>query len=61
MRAHDRTPHGLATGPDLERLRTDVASLHAVLDEAHAASALPDAPAGHDALHDLVVGARLRG
>lgn len=41
------------------RLREDVSALHARLDAAQAASALPDAPGGHDALHDLVVRARL--
>ncbi|MEU4203024.1 nucleotidyltransferase domain-containing protein [Streptomyces sp. NPDC045470] len=44
---------------DVARLREDVAALHARLDAAQAASALPDAPGGHDALHDLVVRARL--
>ncbi|MEU0272983.1 nucleotidyltransferase domain-containing protein [Streptomyces sp. NPDC006307] len=53
--------HGLATGVDTERVRADVEALHAVLDEAQAASALPDgpAPAAYDALHDFVVRARL--
>lgn len=41
------------------RVRADVERLHAVLDEAQAASALPDAPTAYDALHDLVVRARL--
>ncbi|MFD4989952.1 DNA polymerase beta superfamily protein [Streptomyces sp. NPDC058374] len=36
----------------------ETARLHAVLDEAEAASALPDAPSGRAALHDLVVRAR---
>jgi hypothetical protein len=30
-----------------------------VLDEAQAASSLPDAPTAHDALHDFVVRVRL--
>ncbi|MFF8291621.1 DNA polymerase beta superfamily protein [Streptomyces sp. NPDC016309] len=53
--------HGAATGVDTERLRADVEALHTVLDEAQAASALPDAPApaAHDALHDFVVRTRL--
>ncbi|MFJ8648181.1 DNA polymerase beta superfamily protein [Streptomyces sp. NPDC093546] len=53
--------HGLATGVDTERVRADVEALHAVLDEAQAASALPDGPAAaaYDALHDFVVRARL--
>jgi predicted nucleotidyltransferase len=55
--------HGPATGVDAERVRADVEALHTVLDEAQAASALPDAPAPatHDALHDFVVRARLEG
>ncbi|EPD61598.1 DNA polymerase beta superfamily protein [Streptomyces sp. HGB0020] len=43
------------------RVQTDVERLHAVLDEAQTASALPDAPSVHDALHDLVVRIRLQG
>ncbi|MEU9123084.1 nucleotidyltransferase domain-containing protein [Streptomyces sp. NPDC048506] len=43
------------------RLRADVEALHARLDAAHAATALPDAPGGRDALHDLIVRARLAG
>ncbi|MEU0601704.1 nucleotidyltransferase domain-containing protein [Streptomyces sp. NPDC006393] len=43
------------------RVEADVERLHAVLDDAQAASALPDAPSGHDALHDFVVRVRLRG
>ncbi|GHA87573.1 nucleotidyltransferase [Streptomyces tendae] len=50
--------HGDA-GVDHARVRADVERLHAVLDEAQAASALPDAPAGYDALHDFVVRVRL--
>ncbi|GAA2455506.1 nucleotidyltransferase domain-containing protein [Streptomyces lavendulocolor] len=55
--------HGPATGVDTERVRADVEALHTVLDEAQAASALPDAPApaAHDALHDFVVRVRLEG
>ncbi|CAL9285549.1 nucleotidyltransferase domain-containing protein [Streptomyces sp. NPDC030392] len=52
--------HGPADGTDRERLRADVEALHAALDAAQAASALPGAVTGaHDALHDLVVRARL--
>jgi predicted nucleotidyltransferase len=43
------------------RVQADVERLHAVLDEAQTASALPDAPSVHDALHDLVVRIRLQG
>jgi predicted nucleotidyltransferase len=46
---------------DHARVRADVERLHAVLDEAQAASALPGAPAGYDALHDFVVRVRLEG
>jgi predicted nucleotidyltransferase len=44
---------------DAERVRGDVEALHVVLDEAQDASGLPDATAGHDALHDLVVRVRI--
>jgi predicted nucleotidyltransferase len=50
--------HGNA-GVDHARVRADVERLHAGLDEAQAASGLPDAPAAYDALHDFVVRARL--
>ncbi|MFI5571399.1 DNA polymerase beta superfamily protein [Streptomyces sp. NPDC051740] len=46
---------------DHARVRADVERLHGVLDEAQAASALPDAPTAYDALHDLVVRTRLEG
>ncbi|MCF2530757.1 nucleotidyltransferase domain-containing protein [Yinghuangia soli] len=38
---------------------TDIVRLHAALDAAQAVSALPARPSGHDALHDLLVRARL--
>lgn len=41
------------------RVAADVERLHTVLDEAQAASALPDAPGAHDALHAFVVRIRL--
>ena len=44
---------------DHARVRDDVERLHGMLDEAQEASALPDAPAGYDALHDFVVRIRL--
>ncbi|MEU1406325.1 nucleotidyltransferase domain-containing protein [Streptomyces sp. NPDC005728] len=52
--------HGPA---DIEyaRVEADVERLHAVLDEAQAASALPDAPSAYDALHDFVVRVRQAG
>ncbi|MEU5536484.1 nucleotidyltransferase domain-containing protein [Streptomyces sp. NPDC020362] len=43
------------------RVEADVERLHATLDEAQAASALPEAATAHDALHDLVVRLRLEG
>ncbi|WJV49682.1 nucleotidyltransferase domain-containing protein [Streptomyces flavofungini] len=52
--------HG-AADVDHARVAADVERLHAVLDEAQANSALPDAPVAYDALHDLVVRARLQG
>ncbi|MEW2322845.1 DNA polymerase beta superfamily protein [Streptomyces griseoincarnatus] len=52
--------HGGA-GVDRDRVRADVERLHGVLDGAQAASALPGAPSGHDALHDLLVRVRLEG
>ena len=41
------------------RVEADVERLHGLLDEAQAASALPEAPTVYDALHDLVVRVRL--
>ncbi|MFE0253438.1 DNA polymerase beta superfamily protein [Streptomyces sp. NPDC059010] len=52
--------HG-AADVDHARVAADVERLHAVLDEAQAASALPDAPGVHDALHAFVVRIRLEG
>ncbi|CAL9395383.1 nucleotidyltransferase domain-containing protein [Streptomyces sp. enrichment culture] len=52
--------HGSA-GVDRDRTRADVERLHGVLDAAQAASALPGAPSGRDALHDLLVRVRLEG
>ncbi|MGQ4387209.1 nucleotidyltransferase domain-containing protein [Streptomyces sp. SAS_270] len=52
--------HGEA-GVGHARVQDDVERLHAVLDDAQEASALPDAPAAYDALHALVVRVRLEG
>ncbi|WP_055622752.1 DNA polymerase beta superfamily protein [Streptomyces sp. JHA19] len=52
--------HGDA-GVEHVRVAADVERLHAVLDEARADSALPDAPSVHDALHAFVVRIRLEG
>ncbi|MFE4965235.1 DNA polymerase beta superfamily protein [Streptomyces sp. NPDC056660] len=50
-------------GADVEhaRVAADVERLHGLLDHAQNASALPDAPRAHDALHDLLVRVRLQG
>jgi uncharacterized protein len=53
----------LASVPDApgqELIDADLARLHAALDEAAVDSKLPDRPTAEPALHDLVVGARLR-
>ncbi|MCT9076700.1 nucleotidyltransferase domain-containing protein [Streptomyces fulvoviolaceus] len=50
--------HG-AADVDHARVAADVERLHGVLDEAQAASALPDAPSVYDALHEFVVRLRL--
>jgi predicted nucleotidyltransferase len=56
--AKARQEHGAA---DVEhaRVAADVELLHALLDEAQAASALPGEPRAYDALHDFVVRVRL--
>ncbi|MFF3177174.1 DNA polymerase beta superfamily protein [Streptomyces sp. NPDC057900] len=51
--------HGGAEGVDRAEAARDVESLHQVLDAAQEGTALPDAPGGFDALHELVVRARL--
>ncbi len=51
--------HGAARGVDRAEAAGDVESLHRVLDAAQADTALPDGPGGFDALHELVVRARL--
>ncbi|MFJ6790332.1 nucleotidyltransferase domain-containing protein [Streptomyces angustmyceticus] len=60
--AKEEAEHGTVgevAGP--ERLRRDVEALHARLDAAQDATALPDAPGAHEALHDLLVRARTAG
>ncbi|MFI1616471.1 DNA polymerase beta superfamily protein [Streptomyces lydicus] len=57
--AAEHGPAGDVVDPG--RLRTDIEALHARLDAAQAATALPAAPAARDALHDLIVRARLDG
>ncbi|MFD0025752.1 DNA polymerase beta superfamily protein [Streptomyces sp. NPDC058382] len=51
--------HGGAEGVDRAQAARDVESLHRVLDAAQAGTALPDGPGGFEALHELVVRARL--
>ncbi|MEU5214018.1 nucleotidyltransferase domain-containing protein [Streptomyces sp. NPDC020742] len=58
--AKEAAEHGAAGDVvDAARLRADVEALHARLDAAQAATALPDVPGARAALHDLVVRARL--
>ncbi|NEB77656.1 nucleotidyltransferase domain-containing protein [Streptomyces sp. SID14478] len=52
--------HG-AADVDRARVAVDVEALYARLDVAQGESKLPDAPAAHDALHDLLVRVRLAG
>ena len=56
-RQGEHLPLGSLISVDL--LRDDVTRLVATLEEAAAASRLPERPSAHDALHDLVVNARL--
>ncbi|MFE1882127.1 nucleotidyltransferase domain-containing protein [Streptomyces diastatochromogenes] len=60
MAAKAEREHG-TTDIGHARVEADVERLHAVLDAAQAASALPDAPSAHDALHDFVVRVRRAG
>lgn len=55
--------HGVLRDPALttDRLATDIANLYGELDQAQADTALPAEPTGFDALHDLIVRARLNG
>lgn len=48
-----------AAAPPLDGVAADVARMTAALEEARESSALPERPAAGDALHDLVVRARL--
>ncbi|WP_405629068.1 DNA polymerase beta superfamily protein [Streptomyces sp. NBC_01174] len=59
IEAKAEAEHGAARLPDGPAVARDVEALHAVLDEAQAGSRLPEAPSGFDALHELVVRARL--
>ncbi len=54
-------PELMAAKAEQEHGSADVERLHAVLDAAQAASALPDAPSAHAALHDFVVRVRRAG
>jgi predicted nucleotidyltransferase len=47
--------------PTSQRLEGDVAALTYELEQAQTSSALPERPSGHDALHDLLLRARLDG
>lgn len=59
MAAKAEAEHAPLDGPLQERLATDVARLQGELDEAEAASKLPDRPSAEPALHQLLVLARL--
>ncbi|MET9678558.1 nucleotidyltransferase domain-containing protein [Streptomyces sp. NPDC006482] len=56
--AKEAAEHGNAESA-VEDVRAEVEALHGVLDAAQAASGLADATRAHDALHDLVVRARI--
>lgn len=51
----------IADGPPPDRIDADVATLVAALEIAHDKSSLPPEPTAQDALHDIVVRARLGG
>lgn len=55
--------HGVLRDPALtsDRLAADLATVYGELDQAQAHTSLPAEPAGLDALHDLIVRARLDG
>ncbi|MFE0248832.1 DNA polymerase beta superfamily protein [[Kitasatospora] papulosa] len=59
MEAKTEAEHGAAHLADRAAVARDVQALHTALDEAQAASRLAETPSGFDALHDLVVHARL--
>ncbi|RBM16178.1 nucleotidyltransferase [Streptomyces sp. PT12] len=63
VRAKSAAEHGLldevAGAPTRERIAADVARLHAALDEAEGATALPAKPRGAHALDEVVVAVRL--
>ncbi|MFF1925870.1 DNA polymerase beta superfamily protein [Streptomyces sp. NPDC058221] len=59
IEAKAEAEHGGAEGVDRAEAVRDVDSLHRVLDAAQADTGLPDGPGGFDALHELVVRARL--
>jgi hypothetical protein len=48
-------------GPPGDRIEADVATLMEALETAHDESSLPENPTAQDALHDIVVRARLGG
>lgn len=59
MAAKAEAEHASLDGLSGERLAEDVAGLQAALDDAEAASTLPDRPAAEPGLHDLLIRARL--
>ncbi|MFD5685191.1 nucleotidyltransferase domain-containing protein [Streptomyces bacillaris] len=60
IEAKAEAEHAAATGADGETVTRDIEALHRVLDEAQERSRLPETATAFDALHDLVVRARLR-
>jgi predicted nucleotidyltransferase len=59
MAAKAEIEHGPVVGPSTDVIERDVVRLQALLDEAEAASRLPEAPSATPALNDLLVRTRL--
>ena len=59
MAAKAEAEHAPLEGPAFEQLAADVLELQKVLDEAEAASNLPDRPSAEPGLHELLLKARL--
>lgn len=59
MAAKAEAEHAPLDGPSADQLSEDVTRLQTALDEAEAASHLPDRPTAEPALHDLLIRTRL--